>query len=94
MIRVAEPAREHIRRLLAEAGTSQDGLRISATEEQDGELTCEMQVVDHPEPADVIVETQRVRLFLNRQAVEALDQAELTLDNDELALALPEAVAT
>lgn len=94
MISVSEQAREHIRRLLADAGTAQGSLRLSATEDEDGDLTCEMQVSDQPEPSDIVVEIQGVRLLLTSQVADALDKAELTVEDGELALAVPEAAST
>jgi Fe-S cluster assembly iron-binding protein IscA len=57
-------------------------------------ISREMQFVDQPEPTDVVVAARGVHLFLNSQAADALDEAELVVDDGEVALALPEAAAT
>lgn len=94
MIGVTEEAREYIRRLLGDAGTGNGGLRITAGDDEGGELTCELQVVDHPESSDVVVQTHGVRLFLDSRAAGALDDAKLIVEQGDLALAMPEAAGT
>jgi len=95
MITVSEEARALVRDLLAsdaskasERGTDR-GVRITALA-QAGETAFEVQIAQMPHADDTVIETGDVRLFLDRQAAGALDDAELVVDGGELALALPE----
>ena len=92
MIHVTEEARDHIRRLLATAGPPEAGIRITARAEGDGgDLACEVEVAGRPKRGDAVLETGGVRLFFDARAADALDDAELVVEDGELALALPEA---
>ncbi len=90
MITVSEEARALVRDLLAskasERGTDR-GVRITAAA---SEIAFEVQIAQMPHADDTVIETGDVRLFLDRQAAGALDDAELVVDGGELALALPE----
>lgn len=90
MIRLSNEARAFVRRLLAGEGTPDGGVRITAAEEDDG-IACEVQLADQPVPGDTVLEQDGVRLFLDSVAADALDDAELVVEDGELALALPEA---
>ncbi len=94
MITVSEEARALVRDLLAnEASAARErgeapGVRITALA-QAGETAFEVQIAQMPHADDTVIETGDVRLFLDRQAAGALDDAELVIDGGELALALP-----
>ncbi|MBI3972968.1 MAG: HesB/YadR/YfhF-family protein [Chloroflexi bacterium] len=91
MIRVSEEAQALIRRLLTNEGAPGGGVRITAAGEEDGGSAFELQATESPERGDVVLETGGVRLFLDRQAADALDDAELAVEDGDLALAVPEA---
>lgn len=89
MIQVSEEARALVRRLLVDAEGAGRGVRITGVD-QDGDTAFEIQVADRPEANDAVLETGGIRLFLDRQAADALDDAELVVDGGDLALAVPE----
>lgn len=93
MIAASQQARAHVRRLLAAAGAPDGGLRIRAAREegQPDRLQCELEVVQRPEGDEVVIETGGVRLFLDARTADLLDDAELVVENRDLALAVPEA---
>jgi Fe-S cluster assembly iron-binding protein IscA len=93
MIRVTGEARQLIQRLLADEGVAGGGLRITAAAlpGEGGGAAFELEMAPRPAPGDVVVETGGVRLFLDPPAADALDAAELVVEQGELALALPAA---
>lgn len=93
VISISGDAAGHVRRLLDDAGLSGGGIRISAEEQRDG-IACEIQAAEGPAGDDTVVEIAGVRLFLDRAAAGALDDAELVVEDGELALALPQAGGT
>ncbi len=90
MIAVSQRAREHIRRLLADSGAPDGGLRIRATPEDDRpeQLRCELEIAERAGAHETVVETGGVRLFLDARTADLLDDAELVIEEGDLALAV------
>jgi len=81
-----------LRRLLSDeddASMAGRGVRITGVAEG-GDTAFEIQIADRLAPGETMLETGGVRLFLDRQAVDALDDTELVVEEGELALAIPE----
>jgi iron-sulfur cluster assembly protein len=82
MLTLTDTAAQVIRDLSAQAMDSPDtGVRISS--ESDGTGSLVLSIVERPEPADQMVESEGARLFLDPQVVEMLDDKSLDADVDE-----------
>ncbi len=92
MIQISQEARALLRRLLSDeddAGRAGRGVQITAVAEG-GDTGFEIQIAGRPAPGETVIETGGVRLFLDSHAADALDDAELVVEDGELALAVPE----
>ncbi|HEV2126056.1 MAG TPA: iron-sulfur cluster biosynthesis family protein [Chloroflexota bacterium] len=94
MIILSDEAQDYIRRLVEEENAEGGGLRISAAEDDGGDLTCELEITSGPEADDVVVEEGGARVFLDKLAADALDGAELAVADGDLVLNLEEAGGT
>ncbi len=90
MITLSDEAQDYIRQLVQEENAEGGGLRISAEEDEDGDLTCELEITTAPEADDVVVEKGGARVFLDPLAANALDGAELSVADGNLVLSLEE----
>lgn len=91
MLTITENAAEVIKMLLANNDqAASSGLRIAAT--ADGQaIGLQASIADEPTSDDEVIETGEVRVFLESQAAEVLDQKVLDAqqsDNGEVELAI------
>jgi Fe-S cluster assembly iron-binding protein IscA len=74
MLALTDAAAEVIRDLVAESPLSEAaGLRISAAQLQDGSPGLNLTLTDAPSAEDVVLDDQRVRVFLEPVVAPALD---------------------
>lgn len=74
MLALTDTAAEVIQDLVAESPLSEAaGLRISAARLQDGSTGLNLTLTDEPSDEDVVVDDDRVRVFLEPMVAPALD---------------------
>ncbi|MBB2914428.1 Fe-S cluster assembly iron-binding protein IscA [Streptosporangium becharense] len=82
MLTLTDTAAQVIRDISAQVTDSPEtGVRISS--EHDGTGSLVLSVVEHPEAADQVVESEGARIFLDPQVVDMLDDKSLDADVDE-----------
>jgi Fe-S cluster assembly iron-binding protein IscA len=84
MLALTDAAAEVIQGLVAESPLSEAaGLRISAAQLQDGSTGLNLTLTDEPSEDDVIVDDERVRVFVEPMVAPALDDKVLDASMDD-----------
>lgn len=81
LITVTPQAAERAKQLLAKVGKPQGALRVKVTSGGCSGLSYKLEPADQPNPQDAVVETQGIKVFLDKKSLLYLAGSELLYES-------------